>query len=76
MSDEIRRPPEVEERRREVERRLADVRTSIDRELGVLPRAKTAVIGLAAVAAGFALALKRKRSKHEKRKRRAGKRKG
>lgn len=66
MSEPTKTPSDVEARRREVEQRLAEVRTSIDRELGVLPRAKTALIGLSAAAAGFALALGRKRAKHKK----------
>lgn len=46
----------IAERRREVEERFSDVRTSIDRELGIFPKAKYGLMGLAAAAAGFALA--------------------
>ena len=57
---------EVERSRREVERRLHDVRTSIVRETGILPKAKYAILGIAAAAAGFALASKRRNKRRNK----------
>jgi hypothetical protein len=55
------------ERRREVEERFSDVRTSIDRELGIFPKAKYGLMGLAAAAAGFALAAGARRRRKKKR---------
>lgn len=67
MSDEERTPDRaVEESRREVEERLAEIRTSIGREVGVVPKAKYALLALVAAAAGVALAAKRKRRKKRK----------
>lgn len=51
----------VEERRLDVEERLAELRASIGRELGVVPKAGYAVLGLVAAASGFALAARRRR---------------
>ena len=51
----------VEERRLDVEERLAELRASIGRELGVVPKAGYAVLGLVAAASGFALAARRRK---------------
>jgi hypothetical protein len=60
--------PSVEESRREVERRLGELRESIGREIGIRPKAKPALIALAAASAGFALAAgRRRRKKRQKR---------
>lgn len=56
----------IAERRREVEERFSNVRTSIDRELGIFPKAKYGLMGLAAAAAGFALAAEARRRKKKK----------
>lgn len=54
----------VEESRREVERRFEELRQSIGREIGFRPKARFAMVALAAASAGFALALgRRKRSR-------------
>lgn len=50
----------VEERRIDVEERLAELRASIGWELGVVPKAGYAVLGLVAAASGFALAARRR----------------
>ena len=49
---------EVEQRRREVERRLERLRTSIGRETGMRPESRWSLVALAAGAAGFALGWK------------------
>jgi hypothetical protein len=65
--DEERAPDRaVEESRREVEERLAEVKASIGREVGMVPKAKYALLALLAGAAGVALAAKRKRRKRRK----------
>jgi hypothetical protein len=56
----------LEESRREAELRLAEVRTAVKTEVGVLPRKKYLLMALAAGAAGFAVALRRGRSKRKK----------
>ncbi len=56
---------QVEESRREVERRLAAVRASIARETGVLPKARYILLALIAGSTGFALAARR-RSKRKR----------
>lgn len=70
MSDrveEARREVErrLEESRREAELRLAEVRTAVKTEVGVLPKRKYLMMALAAGAAGFAVAL-RKRGRRRK----------
>jgi hypothetical protein len=68
VNDEERTPDRaVEESRREVEERLAEIRTSIGREVGVVPKAKYALLALVAGAAGVALAARRRRKKKRKR---------
>ena len=70
MSDrleEARRQAErrLEESRREAELRLAEVRTAVKTEVGVLPKKKYLLMTLAAGAAGFAVAF-RKRGRRRK----------
>lgn len=65
MSDrleEARRAAEVrlEETRREAERRLTEVREAVSTEVGFVPKRKYLLLALAAGAAGFALAVRRK----------------
>jgi phosphotransferase system glucose/maltose/N-acetylglucosamine-specific IIC component len=68
VSDEERTPDRaVEESRREVEERLAEVKASIGREVGMVPKAKYALLALVAAAAGVALAARRRRKKKRKR---------
>jgi hypothetical protein len=68
VSDEERTPDRaVEESRREVEERLAEVKASIGREVGMVPKAKYALLALVAVAAGVTLAARRRRKKKRKR---------
>jgi hypothetical protein len=61
--EEARREAErrLEESRREAELRLAEVRTAVKTEVGVLPKRKYVLMALAAGAAGFAVALRRGR---------------
>ncbi len=59
--DDERIAAEVAESRREVEDRLAELRESIVRETGVLPKARYALLALVAGATGFALAARRRR---------------
>ena len=73
MSDrleEARREAErrLEQSRREAELRLAEVRTAVETEVGILPRKKYLLMALAAGAAGFALALRRKGKRRRSRK--------
>lgn len=64
MSREEREPDDtVAESRREVETRLAELRASIGREVGVAPKARYTLLALVAGAVGVALAVKRKRRK-------------
>ena len=56
----------LEETRREAELRLAEVRTAVKTEVGVLPKKKYLLMTLAAGAAGFAVALGRRRHKRKK----------
>lgn len=56
----------IEESRREVERRLGELRESIGREIGIRPKTKHALIALAAASTGFALAAGRRRRKKRK----------
>ena len=52
----------LEQSRRAAERRLAEVRSAVEREAGRVPRnAALVVAGIVACAAGFALALRRRR---------------
>jgi len=60
------RPDAVEASRREVELRLAEVRESIGREIGLRPKAKHTLIALVAASAGFALALGGRRRRRKK----------
>lgn len=53
----------VIEQRREVEERLAELKASIGRELGVVPAAKYTLLALVAGATGLALALKRRKKR-------------
>lgn len=53
----------VSESRREVEARLAELKRSIGRETGMVPSARYVILGMTAAAAGFALALRRKKRK-------------
>jgi hypothetical protein len=71
MSDrleEARRVAErrLEESRREAELRLSEVRTAVKTEVGVLPKKKWVMMALAAGAAGFAVAVRKKRSGRRK----------
>jgi hypothetical protein len=63
--EEARRDAErrLDESRRQAELRLAEVRTAVKTEVGVLPKKKYVLMALAAGAAGFAVALRRRRSK-------------
>lgn len=64
MSREPRDPDRtVEDSRREVEARLAEIRASIGRELGVVPKARYTLLALVAGAAGLALAAGRRKKK-------------
>lgn len=56
----------VVEQRREVEERLAELKASIGRELGVAPAAKYTVLALVAGATGLALALKRRKKRKDR----------
>ena len=51
----------VEDARREVEARVDDLRTALDRELKWLPRGKSWTLPLVGVAVGVVLALGRKK---------------
>lgn len=53
----------VAESRREVETRLAEVKASISRELGMVPKARYTLLAVVAGAVGLTLAVKRKRRK-------------
>lgn len=53
----------VAESRREVETRLAEVKASIGRELGMVPKARYTLLAMVAGAVGLTLAVKRKRRK-------------
>jgi len=53
----------VEEWRREVETRVAELKAAIGRETGMAPRARYAVLALVAGAAGLALAARRRKRK-------------
>lgn len=67
MSREELEPDEALMRnRREVEERLAEIKVSIGRELGVVPKAKYTLLALVAGAAGLALASRRRRRKRRK----------
>lgn len=56
----------VTESRREVEDRVAELRTAIGRETGVLPRAKYTLVALVAGAVGVALAARRRKKKRRR----------
>jgi hypothetical protein len=72
MSRDDTRRDAIEESRREVELRLAEVRESIGREIGLRPKAKYSLIALVAASTGFALAMggRRGRRRRGKKKRR------
>jgi hypothetical protein len=50
----------LEESRREAEMRLSEVRTAVQTEVGLVPKRKYWMMALAAGAAGFAVALRRR----------------
>jgi LPXTG cell wall anchor motif len=56
----------VLEGRREVEDRMAELRASIGRETGVVPRAKYTLLALAAAAVGMTLAARRRKKKRSR----------
>jgi hypothetical protein len=53
----------VVESRRDVEDRITDLRRSISRETGVVPKAKYTLLALVAGAVGLTLAARRRRKK-------------
>lgn len=53
----------VAESRRDVEDRITDLRRSISRETGVVPKAKYTLLALVAGAVGMTLAARRRRKK-------------
>jgi len=55
----------LDEARREAERRMTDVRSAVETEVGILPRKKQILMLLAAGAGGFALALRRGRRRQK-----------
>lgn len=61
--DEREAEASVAEGRREVEARLAELKASIGRETGTVPKARYAIVAMVAAATGFALAARRKRRK-------------
>lgn len=66
MSREELEPDEALMRnRRAVEERLAEIKASIGRELGVVPKAKYTLLALVAGATGLALASRRRRKKRQ-----------
>jgi hypothetical protein len=69
--DEERIAEAVAESRREVERRLSELRESIVRETGILPKARYALLALVAGSTGFALAA-RWRSRRKRARKAAG----
>ncbi len=56
----------VTESRRDVEGRVAELRTAIGRETGVVPKAKYTLVALVAGAVGVALATKRRKKKRRR----------
>ena len=56
----------VAESRREVEDRVAEVRTAIGRETGVVPKARYTLVALVATAVGVTLAAKRRKKKRRR----------
>lgn len=57
----------VVEQRREVEERLAELKASIGRELGVIPSARYTLLALVAGAVGLSLAFKRRKKLKKRR---------
>lgn len=57
----------VAESRRDVEDRITELRRSISRETGVVPKAKYTLLALVAGAVGMALAARRRRRKKRSR---------
>lgn len=70
MSRDEERREAVEESRREVELRLAEVRESIGREIGLRPKARHTLVALVAASVGFALAMGGRRRRRRKKQRR------
>lgn len=56
----------LEEARRDLELRLGELRTSVESELGFVPRHKYLLVGLLAGAGGLAVALRRTRRKKKR----------
>jgi hypothetical protein len=56
----------LEESRREAELRLAEVRTAVQTEVGIVPKRKYWAMALAAGAAGFAVAMRRRGKRRRK----------
>jgi LPXTG-motif cell wall-anchored protein len=56
----------VEEWRREVETRVAELKAAIGRETGMAPMAKYTVLALVAGAAGLALAARRRKRRRKR----------
>ncbi len=57
----------VVEQRREVEERLAELKASIGRELGVIPSARYTLLALVAGSVGLSLAFKRRKKRKKRR---------
>jgi hypothetical protein len=70
--EEARRQVELllEQRRREAEQRLTEVRTAVKTEVGTAPKKAYALLMLAAGAGGFAFAMRRRRRPKTARKKR------
>jgi hypothetical protein len=70
--EEARRQVELllEQRRREAEQRLTEVRTAVKAEVGAAPKKAYTLLLLAAGAGGFALALRKRRRRSRKRSKR------
>jgi|GEM_PF-1691139 len=67
MSHDREHTSSVDASRREVELRLAEVRESIGREIGLKPKTRNTLLALVAASAGFALAMGRRRKHRQKR---------
>jgi Skp family chaperone for outer membrane proteins len=70
--EEARRQVELllEQRRREAEQRLTEVRTAVKTEVGIAPKKAYTLLMLAAGAGGFAFAMRRRRRPKTGRKKR------
>ncbi len=64
----------VDDARREAERRMSEVRSAIETEVGLLPQKKYVLMLLAAGAGGFALALRGRRRRQKPRRLKPGRR--